>query len=48
MMKDAGVAEPIVGAIEQVDVEDERSMRWLEWGLAVLALVSAFGLAFLR
>ena len=33
---------------DTASVEDERSMRVLEWALAALAIVAAVGLAFVR
>jgi hypothetical protein len=48
MIEDARVAEATSAVAEPVLDEDERSMRILEWALAALALIAAFGLAFLR
>jgi hypothetical protein len=47
MIEDARILDATTVA-EPVAVEDEPSMRILEWSLAGLALIVAVGLAFFR
>ena len=47
MIEDARIADAATVA-ESMTGEDDRSMRLVEWGLAALALLVAFGLAFFR
>lgn len=48
MIEDARMGDLAATTVEPAMVEEDRSMRVLEWFLAALALIAAVGLAFVR